>query len=467
MTAFMDENFLLENKVAKQLYHDVAATLPIVDFHCHIEAKQIYENKRFQSLSEAWLSGDHYKWRLMRANGTPEKVITGDAAEIEKFRAFAEVLPRAIGNPVYHWAHLELQRFFGCRLPLNPATATQIWNICNEQLANDENLRVRGIIEQMKVEAIVTTDDPVDDLESHINLACDDSFKTKVLPGWRPDAVLNIEKTNFEEYIKTLGGVSDTQITDYSTLKAALKKRMDFFNKNGCKACDHGILSLSYAPACDDTVNKTIEKRLSGAGITKNEADAYRYSLMVFLGKEYAKLGWVMEIHVGVKRNANTKMFATLGADTGFDCVDPMSATNGIAEFLDELQKSDALPKTMIFSINPNDNQTINTLAACFQEEGIRGKVQQGSAWWFNDTYNGMKQQIESFAEGGVLSNFVGMLTDSRSFLSYTRHEYFRRILCNTIGHWVKTGKYPNDTDSLKEIIEDICYNNAKSYFGF
>ena len=465
--AFIDKDFLLESTTAKALYHDFAAKMHIIDYHCHINASEILENKRFNDLAEAWLGGDHYKWRLMRANGAEEKYVTGDASGFDKFIAFSQALSRSVGNPVYHWAHLELQRFFGCTKPLTPDTAQEIWDFCNEKLKNDDRLRVRGIIECMRVDVIVTTDDPADDLHSHKELASDDSFRTKVLPGWRPGGATDIESAGFTEYMKKLGEVSGVEINGFDTLKSALSKRLEYFNDNGCCTADHGIRQLAYEPAADDVIDGIIRKRLNGEELTGVEAAQYRYALMSFLGKEYARLGWVMELHVGVMRSINSVMVDRLGPDTGFDCIDPDAGITGIAQYLNALNSTDALPKTLIFSINPVDNFAINTLAGCFPGEGIKSKVQQGSAWWFNDTFHGMEQQMIAFAESGVLANFVGMLTDSRSFLSYPRHEYFRRILCNLLGGWVDSGKYPPDMACLESIVKDISYNNAKSFFGF
>ena len=465
--AFMDHNFLLENTTAGTLYRDYAVKMPIIDYHCHINAAEILENKKFANITDAWLSGDHYKWRLMRANGIAEKYITGDGTDFEKFAAFAQVMPRSAGNPVYHWAHLELQRFFGCKTPLSPDTAQEIWDFCNAKIENDERLRVRGMIACMRVEVIVTTDDPADDLGSHKKLAADESFKTRVLPGWRPGALLDIESAGFSQYIFELGEVAGIHVADFDVLKSILTQRMEYFNKTGCRTADHGIRQLFYTPAADSVIDDILKKRLSGESLTPFEANQYRYSLMNYLGKEYARLGWVMQLHLGVLRNVNTGMFKTAGPDTGFDCVDPMTGINGIAEYLNELNNENALPKTLIFSINPTDNLAVTTLAGCFTGEGIRSKVQQGSAWWFNDTYTGMEQQMINFAESSVFANFVGMLTDSRSFLSYTRHEYFRRLLCNILGGWVETGRYPDDMNCLESIVKDICYNNAKEFFGF
>ena len=465
--AFMDYDFLLDTSTAKILYHEYAAKMPIIDYHCHIDAREILENKQFSDLSDAWLGGDHYKWRLIRANGTAEKYVTGDASGFEKFMAFAEVMPNAIGNPVYHWAHLELQRFFGCKKPLCPENAQEIWDSCNYKLQNNDRLRVRGIIDCMRVEVIVTTDDPIDDLESHKKLAADESFKTKVLPGWRPGTIMDIETTGFPDYIKKLREVTGSEIEDFAGLKSALLQRIEYFNEAGCRTADHGLHQLTYAPADDGQIDDILKKGLSGETVKSYEADRFRYALMIYLGKEYAKLDWVTELHVGVMRNVNTVMLDKVGANTGFDCIDPDVGIADLAKYLNELNIADALPKTLIFSINPIFDSAINTLAGSFPKEGIKSRVQQGSAWWFNDTFYGMEQQMKAFAEGGVLANFVGMLTDSRSFLSYPRHEYFRRILCNLIGGWVDSGKYPADMITLEKIIKNICYNNTKTFFGF
>jgi len=466
MKEFMDKDFLLDGRTAGILYHNYASDMPIIDYHCHINPAEIYENKRFTDISEAWLGGDHYKWRLMRANGVGEDCVTGDASGWEKFQAFAEVIHRAIGNPIYHWAHLELRRFFDCDKQLSPDTAREIWDFCNEKLAKDEDLRVRGIIRRARVETIITTDDPADELEWHINLAADKSFETKVLPGWRPTAAMDINGAGFTGYIKKLGRVAGISIENYADMKSALLSRMGYFNAHGCRACDHGIRSLEYMPSTGEQVSAIFKKRIRGETLTGEEASRYQYAILSYCAEEYARLGWVMELHLGAKRDVNSIMFGKLGPDTGYDCVDPENALTGLAKFLDKLNVKNLLPKTLIFSLNSIDNTAINTLAWCFSEEGVKGKVQQGSAWWFNDTYTGMEQQIISFAEGGVLANFVGMLTDSRSFLSYTRHEYFRRVLCAIIGGWVDSGMYPGEIEHLGSIVQDICYNNAKRFFG-
>jgi glucuronate isomerase len=466
MKPFMNEDFLLENEPAKTLFHQYAAHMPIVDYHCHINPAEMYKNKQFTDIAEAWLGGDHYKWRLMRIRGVSERLITGDAPGWEKFQAFAEVLPRSVGNPVYHWTHLELKRFFGCDMTLNPDTARDIWNFCNDRLVNNNDLRVRGIISKAGVKAIITTDDPADSLEWHRKLAGDKTFETKVFPGWRPDAVMNIEESGFVRYVKRLEDVSGIKIANYSDLKNALKNRLEFFIAHGCRACDHGIQSIVYAPAAEGQINDVFVRRMRGGTLNDDEMALYRYGMLLFLAKEYSKMNWVMEIHLGAVRNVNSVMFEKLGPDSGYDYADNVSGMTGVGRFFDELEVAGKLPKTLVFSINPADNLSISTLAGCFHQEGIKGKVQQGSAWWFNDTFGGMEQQIKSFAEEGVLADYVGMLTDSRSFLSYARHEYFRRILCNIIGEWVDSGKYPEDMYTLGGIVQDICFNNAMSYFN-
>jgi len=467
MREFMDKDFLLECETAKELYHNYAEKMPIIDYHCHIDPREIFEDKRFADLTDAWLGADHYKWRIMRASGISERYITGDANPWKKFRAFADAVPRAIGNPVNHWVHLELQRFFGNNTMLTPDTAREIWDMCNERLINDETLSVRGIIKRSRVEVIVTTDDPIDSLEWHKKLADDDTFETKVLPGWRPDRVLDIESTDYINYIQTLGETSGVLISDFTTLKTALENRINYFNSNGCCACDHGQSRIPYAPAGAKQIGMIIRKRLRSEDLTVEEVNQYKYAVMNFCAKEYYKHDWIMELHLGVKRNVNSMMFNKLGANTGFDCSDPADRLSGLAEFLNELNTFGSLPKTLIFSIDPADDHAITTLAGCFQQEYIKSKVQQGCAWWFNDTFTGMQQQLIKFAEQGVLANFIGMLTDSRSFLSYTRHEYFRRILCNLLGGWAEAGLCTTDIDYLGGVVKDICYNNVKEFFGF
>ncbi len=467
MKAFMDQDFLLNNETARILYHKYAAGMPIVDYHCHINPAEIAEDRQFDNIAQVWLGGDHYKWRLMRACGVDEHYVTGEAADKEKFKEFARILPKAVGNPVYHWAHLELQRYFNCRLPLNESTADEIWNLCNAQLKR-KDLSVRGIIKKSNVKVIVTTDDPVDDLSHHKIIAGDPSFDTAVYPGWRPDRLLNIERDDFTSYLQQLAeAAGERAIDSMADLCTALTGRMDLFHDAGCRASDHGINKIVYAPASDKEIDRILKKRISGEQVNNEEADAFRWSMLLFLGAEYHKRGWVMEIHFGAVRNNNSKCFRTLGPDTGFDAICNENCMPGLSRLLDTLNSRNCLPKTMVFSLNPNDNEAIVTTLGCFHETGIPGKMQHGTAWWFNDNITGMKAQITNLANMSVLGNFTGMLTDSRSFLSYTRHEYFRRILCNLLGEWVENGEYPADMDALGSLVQDISYNNAMEYFGF
>lgn len=467
MQPFMGDDFLLGSETAKRLFHDHAAKMPIVDYHCHINPREIYENKTFTDLAEAWLGGDHYKWRLMRTCGVPEALVTGNVPGIEKFKAFAGILPRAIGNPVYHWAHLELQRYFDCHTPLNADTAQAIWDHCNQRLREDPQLRVRGIIEHSRVTNIVTTDDPVDSLEWHGKLREDDSFATKVLPAFRPDKAIHIEQQSFPSYMEALSQAAGIRVESFASLQRALSARMDHFAAFGCRASDHGVDAISYAPATETEVDAILRRALAGETPAPEEVQRFGYALLLFLGREYARRGWVMEIHLAAERNVNTEMRKRLGPDTGFDVISPRPSMNGLSALLDTLHAEGPLPKTLLFSLNPNDDAALNTLAGTFTQEGVPGKVQQGSAWWFNDSLTGMRRQMTSFANTGVLGNFIGMLTDSRSFLSYARHEYFRRILCALLGSWVESGEYPDDLPALGAMVEDISYHNTMRYFDY
>ena len=465
MARFLDKDFLLTTKTAQRLYTEHAEKLPIIDYHCHVSPREIYEDKRFENITELWLGGDHYKWRLMRSNGVDEYYITGNATPYEKFEKFAALLSKAIGNPMYHWCHLELKNYFGYEGTLSSDTAKEVWDLCNKKLA-EESMSARGIIKKSNVAFIGTTDDPVDSLEYHKLLANDDSFDTVVAPSFRPDRALNIDKAGWKEYIKTLSEVSGVEISDLATLKAALGKRLEFFSENGCRASDHGLDRMVYAEASEEEINALISRGLAGECISADEAEALKTELLVFCANEYARIGWVMQLHYNCLRNPNSKMFKALGADTGFDCIGPNNGAQKLAKLLDRLNSQNSLPKTIIYSLDASDNAFIDTLIGAFQGTECQGKLQHGSAWWFNDNKQGMRDQLVSLANLSLLGNFVGMLTDSRSFLSYTRHEYFRRILCGLIGEWVEGGEYPDDRASLSEIVEGICYKNAKKYFG-
>ncbi|MCM1187077.1 MAG: glucuronate isomerase [Lachnoclostridium sp.] len=467
MKAFMDKDFLLETETAKKLFHDYAEKTPILDYHCHINPKEIAEDRQFENITQVWLGGDHYKWRFMRSCGVDEKYITGDASDYEKFQKWAECLGKAIGNPLFHWSHLELQRFFGYHGVLNKNTADEVWNLCNEKL-QQPSMSVRNLIKQSNVTLICTTDDPIDSLEWHKKLAEDSSFDVKVLPAWRPDKAMNIEKPEYLEYLDKLAKVTGVpEIRTFEALKTALKQRMEFFLSMGCNVSDHALEHIMYVPASDDEVEEIFLKRLNRMVLTKEDELKFKTAFMVFVGREYHRLDWAMQLHYGCKRDNNQVMYQKLGPDTGYDCIDNHAPSSQMANYLDALNQTDELPRTIIYSLNPNDNQAIGTILGCFQDSTAVAKVQQGSAWWFNDHKTGMEDQMISLANLGNLSGFIGMLTDSRSFLSYTRHEYFRRILCNLIGNWVESGQFPEDYDTLGEIVTNISYDNAKRYFKF
>ena len=465
MEKFLSDRFLLSTPTAEKLYADCAAKMPIIDYHCHISPREIYENKQFRNLYEVWLAGDHYKWRIMRSNGVEERYITGDAPEREKFQKFAEALPKAIGNPMYHWCHLELQRYFGYDKPLNGETAEEVWQLAEKKLA-EPSMRVRGIIEQSNVAFIGTTDDPVDTLEWHKKLKEDPTLTVTVAPTFRPDKAVNIDKAGWATYIAALAQVAEMPINSLADLKMALHKRMDLFDECGCKASDHGLDYIVYRPMDEAQLNTIMKKVLGGQDSTQEETEGFKTAVVLFCAEEYAKRGWAMQLHYNCLRNPNVRMFERLGPDTGFDCIAPYPSAKALAGLLNDLYSRDCLPKTVLYSLDGTDNTAIDTLMGAFQGTEVPGKIQHGSAWWFNDNKIGMQEQLCSLANLGLLGNFIGMLTDSRSFLSYTRHEYFRRILCDLIGGWVENGEYPDDLDALLTLVGDICYGNAKRYFG-
>ena len=462
----MDKDFLLETETAQKLYHEYAAKMPILDYHCHINPQEIAEDRKFENITQVWLGADHYKWRQMRSNGVEEKYITGDASDREKFQKWAETLERAIGNPLYHWSHLELQRYFGYYGALNGETAEEVWNLCNAKLQED-GMSARNLIRQSNVTLVCTTDDPVDSLEWHEKIAADESFEVRVLPAWRPDKAMNLEKTDYLEYLKKLEVVSGVKIDSFASLIEALRIRMDYFAEHGCSVSDHGLEYVMYAPASEEEIEAIFAKRLRGEAVSRADELQFKTAYMVALGREYHKKNWVMQHHYGVKRDNNGMIFGKLGPDAGIDCINNYAPSSEMADYLNALAITDELPKTILYSLNPTDNAAIGTIIGCFQSEEARGKIQQGSAWWFNDNKQGMIEQMTSLANLGLLGNFIGMLTDSRSFLSYTRHEYFRRIMCNLIGGWVENGEYPADEKVLGRMVQDISYNNAVRYFGF
>lgn len=463
MVKFLSKDFLLETKTAKKLYHGFAKDCPIIDYHCHVSPEEIYNNKRFSNITEVWLKHDHYKWRIMRSNGVDEKFITGDASDFEKFLEFSKALSRCIGNPMYHWCHLELKNYFGYNGVLNEDTAKEVFELSKKVLARDD-MGVRGIIEKSGVSFIGTTDDPIDSLEWHKKLAEDKAFKVTVAPSFRPDKALNVDKDGWAEYIKKLSKVCEIEIKDLASLKDALANRIEYFYNNGCKASDHGLDKAVYQKCSEDELNAIMQKGFNKEAVSVLEGDALRTELLLFCAKEYHKRGMVMQIHYNCLRNPNKKAFLEIGVDSGFDCMGP-NGSNCLAELLNELNFENSLPKTILYSLDPSDNEFLDVLIGAFQGTEARGKIQHGSAWWFNDNKQGMIDQLTSLANLSILGNFVGMLTDSRSFLSYARHEYFRRILCNFIGSLIENGEYPNDINYAGGLIKDICFNNAKSYF--
>lgn len=467
MKSFMDKDFLLSTETAKKLFHDYAEKMPIIDYHCHVSPREIAEDRTFENITQVWLGGDHYKWRLIRSNGVDEKYITGtESTDREKFQKFAEVMPKLIGNPMYHWTHLELQRYFGCNKPLSPETADEIWELCNKKL-QDGSMSVRKIIEQSNVKVICTTDDPADDLVWHKKIAEDKSCNFSVVPAMRPDKVLRIEKPDFAVYINTLSKASGITIDSMKTLFEALESRISFFHEMGCRASDHALEYVFYREDKDNEADEIFKRARAGKVLSTGEIEIYKTQMLMFLAAQYAKRGWAMQIHYSCLRDGNSKEFAKQGPDTGFDTIAVYNSAEGIVKLLDAMHSRNQLPKMILYSLNPNDNELIDTILGLFQGPEMKGKIQHGAAWWFNDTKSGMEAHITSLANLSVLGNFVGMLTDSRSFLSYTRHEYFRRILCNWIGERVENGEYPADMETLGKMVQDISYNNTKNYFGF
>ncbi len=461
--AFLNRDFLLSNDTARQLYHKVAAGLPIYDYHCHIDAKDIYEDRRFENLADIWLSGDHYKWRIMRSNGVAEEYITGNAEPGEKFQKFAEALPKCIGNPMYHWCHLELKNYFGFDGALSGDTAQQVWDLANERLKSPD-FSARGLIKKSNVLLVGTTDDPISDLKYH-RLLKDSGFPAAVLPTFRPDNILNIHKAGFAEYIGKLSAACGFELKTIADVKRAITERLEYFVLNGCRAADHGLDYVMYRVDSAEKIENSFNKALLGEAVSRQDAEAYQTELLLHCAREYARLGIVMQLHFSCMRNPNSRKFAQLGADTGFDCMAVTDSCAALYRVMDALDSEESLPKTILYSLNPADDEWIDTLLGAFQGDEIAGKIQHGSAWWFNDNKTGMQKQLTSLANLGMLGNFVGMLTDSRSFLSYARHEYFRRILCDLIGKWVENGEYLNDMKALEQIVADICANNAKRYF--
>ena len=469
MKAFLDENFLLETPTAQLLYHDHVKNLPIIDYHCHLDPKLIAKNHRFKNITELWLSGDHYKWRLMRANGVDEQFITGDASDWDKFMKFAEAIPYTMRNPMYHWTHMELQRVFGIDKLLSPKTATEIYDKCNKMLQQD-GFTARGLMKKFKVEVVCTTDDPCDTLTYHDQIK-DSDFDIKVLPTWRPDKSLAVENSSeFVSYIQKLSDVSGVKINSFKDYIKAIKNRHDYFNSMGCKLSDHGIEAF-YSDDCSIEEAEAIFKKvyIEKNDLTDKEIGKFKSKMLYENAILNFEKGWVQQFHFGAIRNNNTKMFNSIGADTGYDSIDDNSnLAASMSRFFDRLQTQDKLAKSIIYNLNPRDNYLVATMVANFQEGPVAGKIQFGSGWWFLDQKDGMEDQMNVLSTQGLLSRFVGMLTDSRSFISYPRHEYFRRILCNLIGNDIEEGLLPaSEMEFIGQMVENISYYNAKDYFKF
>lgn len=452
---FINEDFMLKNKTAKALYNNYAKDMPIIDYHCHLNPEEAAENKHFKNITELWLYGDHYKWRAMRCCGVEEQYITGNSDDFEKFRAYAEVMPYLIGNPLYHWTHLELLRYFGIDKVLCKENAEYIWDAANEQIA-DKSFCVHNIFKKFNVDAVGTTDNPDDSLKHHKTYA-KTGCKTKLLPSFRPDIYINIELPSFKENVKS---------TDYTQMKNHLEKRLEYFIECGCRIADTGLSFIPYSDLPESTAETAFCKAIGGEKLSAEEIMCYKFHTVRFLGELYAKNDIAMQIHYNALRNNNTAMFRKLGPDTGFDSINDYSCAENLSKLLDSMNSDGLLPKTILYSLNANDNYMLASMAGNFQSSGIKSKIQLGAGWWFNDQYDGMTAQLKALGNLGALGYFIGMLTDSRSFLSYPRHEYFRRILCGVIGEWVENGEYPYDEKYLEKIIKGISYENAKNYFG-
>lgn len=460
----MGRDFLLNNEPSITAY-EAAEKMPIFDWHCHLSPKEIYENEQPADIAWLWLSGDHYKWRAMRSCGINEELITGNASGYEKFKAFASVMPSLIGNPMYHWSHLELRRYFGINDILNADTAEDIWNRANAAI-KASGFTPRELIERSNVTHLCTTDDPADSLEYHVLLAKDTSFKCKVLPAFRPDKALGVDLPSFIPWLEAMEKTVGRKIESFAQLCNALKERMDFFASLGCCASDHAFAYVPYEPSSERELEDIFTRARAGVITDTVAADKYKTALLSFLAAEYARKGWVMELHIGPMRNNNTLMVEKLGPDAGFDSIDDQLIARSLSRFLDSLAVKELLPKTVLFTLNPKDNYVLGSMLGNFQTSEAQSKIQFGSAWWFNDNIDGMREQMKALANLGALGKFVGMVTDSRSFLSYPRHEYFRRILCGLIGEMVADGLYPYDKKALCTIAEDVSYNNAATYFG-
>ncbi len=464
---FINENFLLETESARRLYREHASSLPIIDYHCHLSPKEIADDKQFSSITELWLGGDHYKWRAMRANGTDERYITGDADPWEKFQKWAETLPYTLRNPLYHWTHLELKTAFGIDKVLNPSTAREIYDACNE-LLKQPGFSARGLMERYNVEAVCTTDAPADSLEYHRRIR-ESGFKVKVLPAWRPDKAMAVDNPiAYNEYVDRLAEAAGMTIASYPDLLAALRNRHDFFASQGCNVADHGVSSFPWAECTEEEATTLFAKVRGGMALSQEEITKLQTAILLEICRMNHEKGWVQQFHFGPLRNVNSRMFRRLGPDTGFDTIGDYSCAIPIARFLDALDSDNRLAKTILYNLNPADNTWVAAMIANFQDGSVPGKIQMGSGWWFNDQLYGMEAQMNALSMQGLLSRFVGMLTDSRSFLSYPRHEYFRRVLCNLLGNDLEKGLIPEEEyERVGKMVEDICYYNTKNYFKF
>lgn len=465
MQGFIHDDFLLTTEPARRLYHEHAERMPIFDYHCHLSPAEIYENKQFSDIGEAWLAGDHYKWRVLRANAVPEEYVTGNASYRDKFDRFAAIMPGLIGNPIYHWSHLELKRFFGIDELLSSQTADSVWERANSKLQSPAGA-ARSLISESNVRALCTTDDPVDDLRYHRLLAEDNSFTTKVLPTFRPEKALDILSAGYPAYLQKLGAASGIYVRTLDDVKQALAARVEYFASCGCRLSDHSFGAPDFTVWDEGAAEEAMSKALAGEQLLDYEVAAYQSAIMDFLGGLYADKGFAMQLHIGAIRNLNTQRFRSIGVDIGCDSIGDTIPAASLAALLDRMAVRGKLPRTILYTLNAADNDKLIAAAGCFQDESTAGKIQFGSAWWFNDHFDGMTAQLKSLANIGVLSRFVGMLTDSRSFLSYPRHEYFRRVLCELVGGWIASGMAPADYDGIGKIIEDICFNNIWQYIG-
>lgn len=464
-TSFISNNFLLTNRFAEELYHDYAVKMPIIDYHNHLSPKDISDNRSFQNITKVWIDGDHYKWRAMRTLGVSEEFVTGNASDAEKFQKWAETVPFTLRNPLYHWTHLELMRYFGINELLNAENANGIYETASDLLQKPEN-SCQNLISKMGVELLCTTEDPTDNLKYHQKLDSSD-FRTKVTTAFRPDKALQIDNVGFNEYLNSLEQVSGKSINTFKELCDVLRSRIEFFHQNGCRLSDHGLESMPYAVFTEREVDILFKKKREGDAVTDVQSSKFKTALLIFLSEEYHRLGWVQQFHLGALRNNNSRMLKRLGPDTGWDSIGDWLQAQNLSRFLDRLDNSDKLTKTIIYNLNPRDNEVMASMIGNFNDGSIKGKIQFGSGWWFLDQKDGMEKQLNALSNIGLISCFIGMLTDSRSFLSFPRHEYFRRILCNLFGEEMKNGQLPQETEWIGKIIQDICYNNAKAYFNF